>query len=45
MTSGAQTVDWDSKVVIGSKARVPKVTRNTSDLNGMLPRAHGLHPR
>lgn len=26
-------VDWDSKTVIGSKARVPKVTRNTSDLN------------
>ncbi|KAA1474834.1 MBF1-domain-containing protein [Dentipellis sp. KUC8613] len=26
-------VDWDSKVVIGSKAKAPKVTRNTSDLN------------
>ncbi|KAI0340666.1 ylMBF1 [Trametopsis cervina] len=26
-------VDWDSKTVIGSKAKVPKVTRNTSDLN------------
>lgn len=27
--------DWDSKTVIGFKARAPKVTRNTSDLNGM----------
>lgn len=26
--------EWDSKVVIGSKAKVAKVTRNTSDLNG-----------
>jgi len=26
-------VDWDSKTVIGSKAKAPKVTRNTSDLN------------
>ena len=30
-------VDWDSKLVIGSKAKVPKVTRNTSDLNGTWP--------
>ncbi|PSR88864.1 hypothetical protein EW026_g3344 [Hermanssonia centrifuga] len=27
-------LDWDSKTVIGSKAKVPKVTRNASDLNG-----------
>jgi putative transcription factor len=26
--------DWDTKLVIGSKAKAPKVTRNTSDLNG-----------
>jgi len=26
-------MDWDSKTVIGSKAKAPKVTRNTSDLN------------
>jgi len=26
-------VDWDSKTVIGFKAKAPKVTRNTSDLN------------
>jgi putative transcription factor len=25
--------DWDSKTVIGFKAKAPKVTRNTSDLN------------
>ena len=28
-----QSVDWDSKTVIGSKARAPKVTRNASDIN------------
>lgn len=28
------STEWDSKVVIGSKAKVAKVTRNTSDLNG-----------
>ena len=33
--------EWDSKVVIGSKAKVPKVTRTTSDLNG----ASYCHPR
>jgi len=27
------SVDWDSKVVIGNKAKVAKVTRTTSDLN------------
>ncbi|KAI0818809.1 ylMBF1 [Irpex lacteus] len=27
------SAEWDSKVVIGSKAKVAKVTRNTSDLN------------
>jgi len=27
------TVDWDSKVVIGSKAKAPKVARNTAELN------------
>ncbi|KAI0057133.1 MBF1-domain-containing protein [Artomyces pyxidatus] len=26
-------VDWDSKLVIGNKARAPKVTRAPSDLN------------
>ncbi|EJF62449.1 ylMBF1 [Dichomitus squalens] len=26
--------DWDSKLVIGQKARAPKVARNTADLNG-----------
>jgi len=26
-------VDWDSKTVIGSKAKAPKVARNESDLN------------
>ncbi|KAI0085444.1 ylMBF1 [Irpex rosettiformis] len=26
-------LEWDSKTVIGSKGKVPKVTRNTSDLN------------
>lgn len=26
--------DWDSKTVIGFKAKAPKVTRNVSDLNG-----------
>jgi len=26
-------LDWDSKTVIGSKAKAPKVTRNASDLN------------
>ncbi|KAI0698504.1 MBF1-domain-containing protein [Cytidiella melzeri] len=30
------STDWDSKIVIGSKAKVPKVTRNTSDLNGTV---------
>lgn len=27
-------LEWDAKTVIGSKAKVPKVTRTTSDLNG-----------
>ncbi|RPD65865.1 ylMBF1 [Lentinus tigrinus ALCF2SS1-7] len=27
------STDWDSKVVIGQKAKAAKVTRNTSDLN------------
>ena len=26
--------EWDSKLVIGQKAKAAKVTRNTSDLNG-----------
>lgn len=26
--------EWDSKTVIGSKAKVAKVTRTASDLNG-----------
>jgi hypothetical protein len=33
--SGGATLDWDSKTVIGSKARAPKVTRNTAELNGV----------
>ena len=28
--------DWDSKLVIGHKAKAPKVTRGTSDLNGEM---------
>ena len=28
-------LDWDAKVVIGSKAPRPKVTKTDSDLNGM----------
>jgi hypothetical protein len=26
--------DWDSKLVIGQKAKAPKVTKNSADLNG-----------
>jgi putative transcription factor len=26
--------DWDNKLVIGNKAKAPKVTKNASDLNG-----------
>ena len=38
-------VEWDSKVVIGHKAKAPKVTRTTSDLNGASHApAHGLLP-
>ncbi|THH15600.1 hypothetical protein EW146_g4908 [Bondarzewia mesenterica] len=29
-------VDWDSKLVVGHKAKAPKVTRTTSDLNDFL---------
>lgn len=29
-------VDWDSKLVIGSKARTATVTKKSSDLNGVL---------
>jgi len=28
------TIDWDSKTVIGQKAKAPKVTKNAADLNG-----------
>lgn len=28
------SVEWDSKTVIGFKAKTPKVARNTADLNG-----------
>lgn len=28
------TADWDSKLVIGQKAKAPKVTRKETDLNG-----------
>ena len=34
----SNTTDWDSKTVIGFKAKAPKVTRNTSDLNGKCSR-------
>lgn len=27
-------VDWDTKLVIGSKAKAPVVTRKVTDLNG-----------
>lgn len=27
-------VEWDSKTVIGQKAKAPKVTKNSADLNG-----------
>ncbi|KDQ13192.1 hypothetical protein BOTBODRAFT_33804 [Botryobasidium botryosum FD-172 SS1] len=33
--------DWDSKLVIGHKVRAPKVTKNTSDLNGKSARRAG----
>ncbi|VDC07174.1 unnamed protein product [Peniophora sp. CBMAI 1063] len=29
------STDWDSKVVIGSKARAPKVTKTNSDINAV----------
>ena len=29
--------DWDAKVVIGQKAKAPKVTRKETDLNGTPP--------
>jgi len=32
-TLAMSNVDWDSKTVIGNKAKAPKVTRNASDLN------------
>ena len=28
------STDWDSKLVIGSKARAPKVTKTNADING-----------
>lgn len=34
--------EWDSKTVIGFKAKAPKVTRNTSDLNGMSPNSYAV---
>ncbi|KAI0282157.1 ylMBF1 [Russula aff. rugulosa BPL654] len=30
----SNNVDWDSKLVIGQKAKAAKVTKNSSDLNG-----------
>jgi putative transcription factor len=27
-------VDWDTKLVIGQKAKAPKVAKNSADLNG-----------
>jgi hypothetical protein len=32
--STMSNVDWDSKVVIGNRGKVPKVTRKATDLNG-----------
>ncbi|KAI0005855.1 ylMBF1 [Russula compacta] len=32
----SNNVDWDSKTVIGQKAKGPKVTKNTTDLNGAV---------
>jgi hypothetical protein len=28
-------VEWDSKTVIGQKAKAPKVAKNSADLNGV----------
>ena len=33
-TMSNANADWDSKLVIGQKAKAPKVTKNASDLNG-----------
>ena len=33
-TMSTGNVDWDSKLVIGKKAKAPKVTKNETDLNG-----------
>ena len=30
----SNVIDWDSKTVIGQKAKAPKVTKNSADLNG-----------
>jgi len=34
--STMSNVDWDSKVVIGNRAKAPKVTRNARDLNAAI---------
>ena len=36
-------VEWDSKTVIGNKAKAPKVTRNAADLNGMFHREINIY--
>jgi hypothetical protein len=33
-TMSNANADWDSKLVVGQKAKAPKVTKNASDLNG-----------
>ncbi len=30
----SNVIDWDSKTVIGQKAKAAKVTKNSADLNG-----------
>jgi len=29
-------IDWDSKLVVGQKAKAPKVAKNAGDLNGIV---------
>jgi hypothetical protein len=39
----SNNVDWDSKLVIGAKAKAPKVTKNSADLNGALRQTRNDH--
>ena len=36
-------VEWDSKTVIGQKAKAPKVAKNLADLNGALRQTRNDH--